>query len=252
MPYKDKEDLKQYYLDNKEKLKQYYKQYRLDNKEKLKQYYEQYYLDNKEKINETSKKCRLDNKEKIKEYNRQYRLDNKEKKKQYDKQYRLDNKEKKKQYNKQWRLDNKEKKEQYNKQYYLDNREKLKQYRLNNKDYHNKYQRHRLKTDPIFKIIKYQRIRMRAVLKGKSKCESTIKLLGCSAEYCWNHLEQKFKTGMTRDNYGLWHVDHIIPCASFDLNDPEQQKICFHYTNLQPLWAIDNMKKGAKLDYENA
>jgi hypothetical protein len=53
---------------------------------------------------------------------------------------------------------------------------------------------------------------------------------------------------MTRENHGLWHVDHIRPCASFDLTDPEQQAICFHYTNLQPLWAIDNIKKGARYD----
>ena len=51
---------------------------------------------------------------------------------------------------------------------------------------------------------------------------------------------------MTRKNYGLWHVDHIKPCFSFDLTDPEQQKICFHYTNLQPLWALENIKKGKK------
>ena len=64
------------------------------------------------------------------------------------------------------------------------------------------------------------------------------------------HLQNQFKPGMTRDNYGLWHVDHIIPCASFDLTKLSEQEKCFHYTNLQPLWAIDNIKKGAKLDYE--
>ena len=231
MPYKDKEKQKQYdkqyHLDNKEKRRQYDKQWRLDNKEHMKQYDKQYNLDNKEKRKQWS----LDNKEKKKEYDRQYHLDNKEKKKQYDKQYRLDNKEKIKQYR-------------------LDNKEKQKQYRLDNRERRREYENNRLKTDPIYKIIRYQRGRMRAALKGKSKCKSTIKLLGCSAEYCWNHLEQQFKPGMTKDNYGLWHVDHIIPCASFDLNDTEQQKICFHYTNLQPLWAIDNMKKGAKLDHE--
>tara|TARA_R110000737_G_scaffold1672_1_gene5042 strand:+ start:58 stop:702 length:645 start_codon:yes stop_codon:yes gene_type:complete len=208
---------------NKEKKKEYNKKYRLNNKEKLKQW-------------------RLDNKEQMK----QYRLDNKEKQKKYNKKYCLDNKEKKEQYNKQWRLDNKEK----IKQYRLDNKEQMKQWRLNNREKINSYYRNKLKTDPIFRFIKNQRIRMRSILKGEYKCKSTIKLLGCSAEYCWNHLEQQFKPGMTRDNYGLWHVDHIIPCASFDISDPEQQKICFHYTNLQPLWAIDNMKKGAKLDYE--
>ena len=61
------------------------------------------------------------------------------------------------------------------------------------------------------------------------------------------HLEAQFKPGMTWDNYGLkgWHVDHIRPCASFDLRDPEQQRRCFHYTNLQPLWAEENLKKGS-------
>jgi len=187
---------------------------------------------------------------KDKEKKKQWRLDNKEYNKQYQKQYYLDNREKIKQQKKQYRLDNREKIKQQKKQYYLDNKEKRKQYNLDNKEKRNLYLKNKLKTDPIFKIIKYQRIRMRQVLKGESKCKSTIELLGCSAEYCWNHLEQQFKPGMTKDNYGLWHVDHITPCISFDLNDPEQQKICFHYTNLQPLWAIDNIKKGAKLDYE--
>ena len=54
---------------------------------------------------------------------------------------------------------------------------------------------------------------------------------------------------MSWDKINLIHIDHIIPCSSFDLSDPKQQKICFHYTNLQPLWAVDNLKKGARLDY---
>ena len=181
-------------------------------------------------------------KEKKKEYAKQYRLNNKEK----IKQYRLDNKEKIKQYN----LDNKEKINESKRRWRLNNKESIKQWRLDNRDYFNKYNKNRFKTDPIFKLIKTQRGRMWAVLKGKKKYKSTIKLLGCSAEECWNHLEQQFKPGMTRDNYGLWHVDHIIPCASFDLTKLSEQEKCFHYTNLQPLWAIDNIKKGAKLDYE--
>jgi hypothetical protein len=92
------------------------------------------------------------------------------------------------------------------------------------------------------------RTRIWFALKRKYKSKSTIKLLGCSIEECWQHLESKFQPGMTKENHGLWHVDHIRPCASFDLTDPEQQKICFHYTNLEPMWAIDNLKKGAKYD----
>lgn len=204
----------------------------------------------KEKKKQYDKQYRLDNKEIKIKYAKQWRLDNKEYNKQYQKQYYLDNKEKLKQYKKQYNLDNKETINKKKKQYYLNNKEKIKQYHLDNKEKRNLYLKNKLKTDPIYKIILYQRIRMRQVLKGEYKCKSTIELLGCSIEYCWEHLEQQFKPGMTRDNYGLWHVDHILPCASFDISDPEQQKICFHYTNLQPLWAIDNIKKGAKLDYE--
>jgi len=76
-----------------------------------------------------------------------------------------------------------------------------------------------------------------------------IDLVGASIESVRAHLEQQFKPGMTWANYGKigWHIDHIKPCASFDLSDPNQQKACFHYSNLQPLWALDNLSKGAKL-----
>ena len=81
----------------------------------------------------------------------------------------------------------------------------------------------------------------------------TLDLLGCSVEELWIHLEKQFTAGMTRENHGRngWHIDHIIPCASFDLSDPEQQSQCFHYTNLQPLWAEDNIKKGNKIICQN-
>lgn len=73
-----------------------------------------------------------------------------------------------------------------------------------------------------------------------------MELTGCSKDDLYSHLESKFTEGMNWDNYGKWHIDHIKPCVSFDLTDTEEQKKCFHWTNLQPLWAIDNMRKGAK------
>lgn len=81
------------------------------------------------------------------------------------------------------------------------------------------------------------------------KHQSTFELLGCTLEELYAHIEAQFLPGMSWGNYGhdTWHIDHIKPCASFDLTDPEQQRVCFHYTNLQPLWAIDNIRKGAKL-----
>ena len=117
--------------------------------------------------------------------------------------------------------------------------------------YMKNYMNNKLKTDPDFKLKMQLRHRIYLALKvkGISKSKRTMKLLGCTVEELWKHLESKFQPGMTKENYGKWHVDHIRPCASFDLTDPKQQFICFHYTNLQPLWAKDNIRKGAK--YEN-
>lgn len=87
-----------------------------------------------------------------------------------------------------------------------------------------------------------------ALKKGNiRKTSKTYKLIGTDINTVWKHLESKFKPGMTRDNHGKWHVDHIIPCAAFDLSDPKQQIKCFHYTNLQPLWAKENLIKSDKL-----
>jgi len=72
-----------------------------------------------------------------------------------------------------------------------------------------------------------------------------MKLVGCSIDQLKQHIEKQFKKGMSWDNWGIygWHIDHIKPCASFDLTKESEQKKCFHYTNLQPLWAKENLKK---------
>ncbi len=104
--------------------------------------------------------------------------------------------------------------------------------------------------EPYRRLRTQMSIKIWAMLKGHSKSASTYKLLGIADEaepmaFLWEYLEKQFKTRMTRDNYGKWHMDHKIPCASFDLSDPEQQRRCFHYTNLQPLWARENCRKKA-------
>jgi hypothetical protein len=71
-------------------------------------------------------------------------------------------------------------------------------------------------------------------------------MMGCTREVFLAHLESLFLPGMTWANHALWHIDHIRPCASFDLSDPAQVKQCFHFSNLRPLWARDNIAKGAK------
>ena len=75
-----------------------------------------------------------------------------------------------------------------------------------------------------------------------------MEYVGCSPAFLREHLERLFSDGMTWENQGEWHVDHIRPCASFDLSTEEEKKRCFHYTNLQPLWATDNLSKGAAWD----
>jgi hypothetical protein len=86
-----------------------------------------------------------------------------------------------------------------------------------------------------------------ALSRGLKKAGPTTELLGCDIPTLRAHLEALFLPGMTWENRRLWHVDHIRPCASFNLLDPEQQRCCFHYTNLQPLWAPDNIRKSDKI-----
>lgn len=83
---------------------------------------------------------------------------------------------------------------------------------------------------------------------GIQKSAHTADLIGCTIEELRAHLESQFVEGMSWDNWARdgWHIDHIRPCASFDLTDEAQQRECFHYTNLQPLWATENLQKGAK------
>lgn len=89
------------------------------------------------------------------------------------------------------------------------------------------------------------RSRLYNFVKGKNK-KPSFDFVGCSIDELKEHLSSQFQNGMSWENYGEWHIDHLKPCASFDLSIEEEQHKCFHYSNLQPLWAKDNLKKGAK------
>jgi hypothetical protein len=153
----------------------------------------------------------------------------------------------------EYKKKNKDKVYQRRKKYRSNNKDKMNKdcitYRKNNKNRINENKRIRRKIDPQFKIKANLRNRLYMTVKNEYKSASTLELLGCTVTYLIKHLEQRFTEGMTWDNYGLygWHIDHILPCASFDLTDPEQQKKCFHYSNLQPLWAADNISKKDKI-----
>lgn len=120
------------------------------------------------------------------------------------------------------------------------NREKFKQVQRDS--------RIRRISNPAFRLRQNLSIRIsKAISKNGKKCAKTADILGCSLDSFRMYLESRFEPGMSWENYGrVWHIDHIMPCAIFDLSKPEHQKRCFHFSNLQPLFAKDNMSKRDK------
>lgn len=207
----------------------------------LKEYKAQWYLKNKERIQQ-SKKNRTDSqKEADRARSRKYAQENRDKirlkRKDYFENYRLENKEKIKQSQKRYRDSNKQQISQYNKNYNLSN------------NYHNLYCKKRKDTDINFKLAILLRKRLNTIIKKEIKAGSAVKDLGCTCEELKHHLESKFQEGMSWDNYGRtgWHIDHIIPLWSFDLTNRKEFVRAVHYTNLQPLWAVDNIRKSNKI-----
>src|SRR5258708_20479788 len=156
---------------------------------------------------------------------------------------------------KEWRTRNKEKKSIADKNYRDRNKKRLnltaKNYRDRNKKRlnlaSNSRRALRMKNDPVFRVIINLRWRVSSVLRGGMKAAKTMQLIGCSKQDLMIHLQNQFRPGMSWNNYGsVWHVDHIRPCVSFNMTDPEQQKDCFHYTNLQPLFGLENILKSSK------
>lgn len=172
--------------------------------------------------------------------NKKYRDCNSDKVKSSRKKYYASNIQKMREEKTKYYQKNKDKKAAYDKIYRTKNKKKL------NKQKKDWEKRRLLSGDHTTKIAKNLRRRINHVLKGTNKSASTIQLLGCSIEQFLVYLESMFLENMSWDNYGTngWHIDHIRPCSSFNLNDENDQKKCFHYSNLRPLWAIDNLKKG--------
>ncbi len=206
--------------------------------------------------------ARPDVKEKRNKYAAEYRKKHPEKLVVKSQQYYQANKEKITEYKKLWsqtlRKKNPELARQRNDVYRFSHIEQEKArktlYRKNNKAklaaYAKKYTILRYQTDIEYNIKHKLRNRVRKALRTASakKIASTQTLLGCTGLEFKNYIISKFTEGMTEEKLlsGEIHIDHIKPCDKFDLTDPEQQKICFHYTNLQPLWAKDNLIKQAK------
>ena len=190
----------------------------------------------------------------IKKSRKEYRLKNKEKISEYLKEYRLKNKEHIKEVEKEWYLKNKEHVKERVKKWYLKNiehiKEQKKEYlsRPEKKELRRNRMRNRYKTDINFRLTELCRRRLRHALKGNSKTASTMKLIGCTIDELRQHIESKFEPWMNWENQGLggWDVEHIKACFHFNMEDPQQQRACFNWSNLQPMEHIANIKKGTR------
>lgn len=213
------------------------------------EYKRQWYLENRDRISAKNRDRREHrsavravwgnkNKEYLLAYGAKYRSENRDKLRESSKAYARNNR--------QYFNDYKRK------QYHSDPQRFLiynKNWQKKNADKHRatrrKYVARRLKQDLNYKLRSYLRSRIHFCIKNNVKSASSGKLLGCSIDDLKIYLESKFEVGMSWQNYGRngWHVDHIIPCSIFDLSKPDHQKRCFHFSNLQPLWEPDNIRK---------
>ena len=179
-------------------------------------------------------------KEKRQEYGRRYNIENREEIAVRARRYYSNNKERIKRY-----------KVRYNRKNIVKIAEKQKQYRQNNLGKRRQYERNRKRNDLNYRMLNNLRGRLYYALKaqGSKKCQKTMSLTCCSMDELKLYIKSKFLNGMTFDNYGKgddkWSIDHIRPCSSFDLTKKDQQEICFHYTNLSPLWNRDNFNKNS-------
>jgi len=175
------------------------------------------------------------------------RSDCRECQKKSSKEYKLKNKERIKEYNFKWNSENKKYYQEYRKVWEFENPDKVlekrKRFNQNNPDYYNEYNKERRKVDEIFKLKARLRGCIWSYIKNKSR--KTFDIVGCSPEFLKEHLEKQFVNGMSWENRDKWHIDHIIPLSSAKTEE-ELLKLC-HYTNLQPLWAKDNLKKSNKI-----
>jgi hypothetical protein len=149
-------------------------------------------------------------------------------------------------YNKVYKNQHKEKISKYNHNYSLDNRKEI-------QTRHTKYLRKRRYEDLKYKMETRLRNRIRRILKEGNyvKSQSTIVLMGCTKEFLLEWFEFLFDEQMTFDNHGtIWHIDHVIPCTLFDMTNHDDQRKCFHWTNLKPMISKKNQSKGNRLTYD--
>jgi len=207
----------------------------------------------REKLREHHKQWYLENIERIREVQHKYLSlpETREKKKIYDRKYREKNREFLKIKSKKIRERDAVAISKQKQGYYLRNKERIIKRTMS---YAKKISQSNTKQGIHYRIVRACRTRVWGILTVKGrKSAKTLELLGCTKDFLKKHLESQFEPWMTWENYGKksairnWDIDHIIPCSKFDMTCPLQQHACFHYSNLQPLEHIKNIKKRDKI-----
>jgi len=212
----------------KDEKKKYHARYRATHKKEIAKYLAEYYVTHIKEIGEYKVKYYVTHKKEITEHNAKYYASHKKEIAKHNANYRETHVEEIVEYRAEYRTTHMEKIA--------------------------KYRKERIKNDPNFKIATTLRTRLIQALKGNQKVGSAVRDLGCTIPELKTYLEARFQTGMTWQNHSIngWHIDHRQPLISFDLTDRTQLLQAVHYTNLQPLWAGENLRKWKHLSYELA
>ena len=214
-----------------------------------KDYNKKWYQKNKERLRKKSLQYHYDNRDKVLKRMADYNKKHKKKHRKIAREYYIKNKQKMDESFKKWRQKNIKHDRQRSREYYYKHREKMINaaagYAKKNREKINNRIKNKIKSDPTYKLKLTLQSRTSAALTRYSS-SAFEEFLGCTIQEARKHLESLFKPGMTWLNHGKWHIDHIKPVSSFDLRKKDQIYQCFNYRNLQPLWAKENLSKGAK------
>lgn len=213
--------LARYHANREQYLNNQRKRYAAD-PEKFRALALKWHADNTIRANKRSAKWKADNPAAVAAYNKEYYAENRQESKDRFRSWVQDNALRRKEYMRLWHVENPEKNRSYSKR-------RLENIRV--------------------RIENAVRCRIWAtIIRGSKNGRRSLSLLGYSAEDLRAHIQRQFSQGMTWDNYGEWHIDHVIPLSSFNYQTPDDPefKAAWAMTNLRPLWKIDNLRKGAK------
>lgn len=207
-------------------------------------YYSEYRKNNKDKITKVQKDYRVRSAAKISAQKAEYRSLNLERVRESRKKSYEKHKQKVREYQRSYYEENRESVLARSARYYFQNSERIQKQRSERKELRNEYLRERRKAYPLEAIKNRVRARVSGAIRsgGYKKNSKTCEIIGCERDKLKSHIESQFEDGMSWENIGDWHIDHIVPIASAK-NENDLIGL-FHFTNMQPLWAEENIKKG--------